>query len=210
MSTLVKDHDVVLFQGDSITDCGRNRDIAGDLGHGYPMMAASWFSALYPERRVTFINRGVSGDRVQNLKSRWQEDCIALKPDWVSILIGINDTWRRYDSNDATSAEDYAKDYRFILSSIKESLPDTKIIICEPFVLPSPADRKQWRADLDPKIQEAREIAREYNTIYIPLDGIFAKASTSAEPEYWAADGVHPTLPGHALIAQNWLRAIDA
>lgn len=205
---LIKDNSVVLFQGDSVTDCGRKKNIETDLGSGYPMMIASWFTSLYPEKKVKFLNRGISGNRVKDLKARWQEDCLDLKPDWVSILIGINDTWRRYDRNDATSAEKYASDYRFILSSIKENLPDTKIILCEPFVLPCPDDRKQWREDLDPKIQQVREIAREYNAIYIPLDGLFAQASASAEPKIWAADGVHPTLAGHAFIAQNWLRAV--
>lgn len=206
---LLKDGELVLFQGDSITDAGRNRNDINDLGLGYPMFIASWFSALYPDKNVRFINRGISGDRVRNLKARWQEDCLDLKPDWVSILIGINDCWRRYDSNDPTSVEAFESDYRYILDQVKEKL-NAKIILCEPFVLPTPEDRVQWREDLDPKIHVVRKLAREYGAIFIPLDGIMAQACARKEPAFWAADGVHPTPAGHALIAQAWLKAVGA
>src|SRR4051812_13548877 len=99
MTFQLKQGDKVLFQGDSITDCGRNREVATDLGKGYPLMVAAAFGAAYPEMGVTFINRGIGGNRVVDLQSRWQEDCIDLQPDWVSIYIGINDCWRRYDKN---------------------------------------------------------------------------------------------------------------
>src|SRR5690606_15681946 len=122
LSLLFQEGAVVLFQGDSITDCGRDRRSGDHLGWGYAMMAASWFSALYPERRVTFLNRGVSGDRTKDLVARWEEDCIALKPDWVSILIGINDTWRRYDSGDPTPLEEFERNYRRLLTEVKERL----------------------------------------------------------------------------------------
>lgn len=206
---LLKDGELVLFQGDSITDAGRNRNDINDLGFGYPMFIASWFSALYPDKNVRFINRGISGDRVRNLKARWQEDCLDLKPDWISILIGINDCWRRYDSNDPTSVEAFESDYRYILDQVKERL-NAKIILCEPFVLPTPEDRVQWREDLDPKIHVVRKLAREYGAIFIPLDGIMAQACARKEPAFWAADGVHPTPAGHALIAQAWLKAVGA
>lgn len=206
---LLKDGELVLFQGDSITDAGRNRNDINDLGLGYPMFIASWFSALYPDKNVRFINRGISGDRVRNLKARWQEDCLDLKPDWISILIGINDCWRRYDSNDPTSVEAFESDYRYILDQVKEKL-NAKIILCEPFVLPTPEDRVQWREDLDPKIHVVRKLAREYGAIFIPLDGIMAQACARKEPAFWAADGVHPTPAGHALIAQAWLKAVGA
>ena len=111
----IKDDSLVLFQGDSITDCGRDRNNPDDLGNGYPLLVASLFNALYPEKNVKFINRGISGNRVRNLKERWEEDCLALKPDYVSILIGINDCWRRYDNNDPTSSSDFERDYRYIL-----------------------------------------------------------------------------------------------
>lgn len=209
MSTIIKDNSIVLFQGDSITDCGRSRENDEELGAGYANMVAAWFSAAYPEKNVKFINRGISGNRVRDLVARWEEDCIKLKPSLVSILIGINDCWRRYDRNDPTSVEDFKAGYRKILTQIRENL-DAEILICEPFVLPYPEDRKQWREDLDPKIQAVRELAREFKTLYVPLDGLFAAACTQREPKFWAADGVHPTQAGHALIAQAWLKAVKA
>lgn len=209
MSVLIENNAVVLFQGDSITDAGqRNGDCAG-MGKGYAMMASSRFNARYPEKNATFLNRGISGNRVQDLVERWDKDCIELNPSWVSILVGINDTWRRYDCGEETPVEQYEKDYREILHKIKDNL-NARLIIMEPFVLPVPEDRTEWREDLDPKIQVCRKLAREYRALYVPLDGIFAAASMKRDPAFWVPDGVHPTLAGHALIAQAWLQAVKA
>ncbi|MFK7692032.1 SGNH/GDSL hydrolase family protein [Paenibacillus sp. HJGM_3] len=209
MGTRLKQGDVVLFQGDSITDAGRNREVGSDLGRGYAYLTAALFGAKYPEKQVQFLNRGISGNRVINLQERWQADCLDLKPTWVSIYIGINDTWRRYDRQDETSAEKFESGYRDILNRTKESL-DAKLVLIEPFVVPHPEDRKTWREDLDPKIQVVRELAREYGALLVPLDGLFAAASMRAEPKYWAPDGVHPSPAGHALIAEAWLKAVEA
>ncbi|MBN2451429.1 MAG: SGNH/GDSL hydrolase family protein [Lentisphaeria bacterium] len=199
----------VLFQGDSITDAGRSRDNDAELGRGYANLTAAWFSALFPELQVRFLNRGISGNRVRDLQARWQADCVDLRPDWVSIMIGINDTWRRYDRNDPTSAEDYAAGYRDILERTRQ-VTGAGLILLEPFVLPVPDDRRGWRVDLDPKIAAVRELAREFDALYVPLDGLFAAASTRRQPAFWAADGVHPTQAGHALIARAWLRTVGA
>lgn len=207
--SLIEQGAVVVFQGDSITDAGRNRKQPRDMGRGYAMMAAAFFSAQYPERRVTFYNRGISGNRVKDLEQRWDEDCLDLKPHWVSILIGINDCWRRYDSNDPTTTEAYAAGYRRLLERTREKV-GARLIVMEPFVLPVPEDRKEWREDLDPKIHAARQLAREFDAIYVPLDGMFAAAAARREPAYWAYDGVHPSPAGHALIAGAWLRAVEA
>lgn len=198
---------VVLFQGDSITGAGRNNTDLNGLGTGYVMMAAGWFSAMYPEKKVKFLNRGVSGNRVKDLKNRWVEDCLDLKPTWVSILIGLNDCWRRFDRNDPTFIEDFEADYRYLLTRLQHKI-NANIILCEPFVLPYPEDRMQWRKDLDPKIHVVRKLAREFETLFVPLDGIFAQAATKREPSFWAHDGVHPSPAGHAVIAQQWLKAV--
>jgi len=209
MATLLDDNAVVLFQGDSITDCGRSRTDDTQLGDGYASMVAAWFAARYPCKRVRFLNRGISGNRVRDLAARWQEDCVVLRPTWVSIMIGINDVWRRYDHNDPTSLAAYEDGYHALVQQVVETL-QARVIILEPFVLPVPADRVAWREDLDPKIQAARRIACAFNALYIPLDGIFAAASAQREPAYWAGDGVHPSAAGHALIAQAWLRSVKA
>lgn len=209
MGTLMKDNDLVLFIGDSITDAGRIRNNGYDLGIGYAYMTAAQFMFRYPEKRVRFLNRGISGNRVVDLQVRWQADCIELKPTLVSIYIGINDTWRRYDSNDPTSVQQFRAGYRDILDRTQEQL-GAKLILIEPFVLPHPSDRVAFREDLDPKIQVVRELAREYRALLLPLDGLFAAASMRAEPSYWANDGVHPSPAGHSLIAKAWLEAVQA
>ncbi|MBN1247012.1 MAG: SGNH/GDSL hydrolase family protein [Anaerolineae bacterium] len=199
----------VLFQGDSITDAGRSRQDDNDLGRGYPAMVAAWFSALYPEKRVRFINRGISGNRAKDLRERWQRDCLDLHPTLVSILIGINDTWRRYDSGDPTPVEHYEAAYRAVLEVTRDTL-QAQIMILEPFSLPIPEDRAAWRADLDPKIAVTRMLAREFGATLVPLDGLFAAAAAQREMGFWLPDGVHPSAAGHALIAQAWLRAAGA
>ena len=207
--SLIEDGATVLFQGDSITDAGRDRQDSEHLGNGYAMMVAAWFQALYTEKAVHFLNRGIGGNRAVDLHNRWQADCLSLQPTWVSIMIGINDTWRRYDSGDPTSVQDYEAHYRPIVQDATTQL-QARLILCEPFVLPVPADRLQWREDLDPRIAVVRQLAREFHAILVQLDGIFAQASTQREPAFWAADGVHPSNAGHALIAQSWLRAVRA
>ena len=207
MEEIIGKGSVVLFQGDSITDAGRNRDNGADLGRGYALMTAALFSAKYPEKQVKFLNRGISGNRVKDLLARWDQDFIALKPDVVSIYIGINDTWRRYDRNDPTSVEQFAQTYRELLTRTKQEL-GARIVMVEPFVLPVPEDRKQWREDLDPKIQAVRELAREFGALLVPLDGLFAQASMRAPAGFWAPDGVHPSPAGHALIAKAWLETV--
>ena len=207
MRPIFSQGDVVLFQGDSITDFGRDRLDPANMGNGYAYIAASLFSARYPELGVTFLNRGVGGDRTGDMLLRWQKDCIALQPDWVSILIGINDTWRFFDSGMRTTAAEFAENLRAMLEDVR-TRTQASLILCEPFVLPVPEDRAAWREDLDPKIHIIRSLAREYGAIYVPFDGLFAQASTRQELAYWAADGVHPTPAGSALMAEAWLSAI--
>ncbi len=209
MPNLLEDGVTVLFQGDSITDADRARFYPDDLGRGYAQMAAGWFGARYPERRVRFLNRGVGGDRVADLLARWEADCLALRPDVLSILVGINDTWRAFDSGDPIPTATFEQTYRDLLTRTREALPQTRIILMEPFALPVPPVTDAWRVDLDPKIQVIRRLAQAFGCQFVALDGLFAQAATRREPAFWASDGVHPTPAGHALIAQAWLRAVD-
>jgi lysophospholipase L1-like esterase len=203
----IQDGAVVLFQGDSITDAGRSRENDALLGSGYASMLAAQIGARFPEHQIRFLNRGISGNRAADLELRWQKDCIDLKPDWVSIMIGINDTWRAFDRNDPTSTADYAASYRRILEQVRDQL-DARLILIEPFVLPHPEDRKRWRDDLNPRIDAVRILAQEFGAVLVPMDGIFAAACCRREPAFWAADGVHPSPAGHALIARSWLSAV--
>lgn len=209
MATPFKKNRKILFQGDSITDSGRKRDNPDSLGAGYAKLAAAWLMALYPELDLQFINRGIGGNRTQDLVKRWDRDCIDLQPDWLSIMIGINNTWRRYDRDDPTPVERFEEEYRTILDRTKRETR-ARIVLIEPFVLPHPEDRKTWREDLDPKIEVVNRLADEFGALRIPLDKIFAEACRRREPAYWAADGVHPTLAGHAFIAQTWIRYVES
>lgn len=209
----------ILFQGDSITDCSRSREqtlglYPAALGHGYAYMIASTLCARYPQLNLRFINRGVSGDRVRDLQARWDEDCIDLRPDWLSINIGINDTWRRYKDDpervDMTTVEAFEAGYRELIVRARRANPGLQLILVEPFVLPAPPDRLMWREDLDPKIAVVRALAREFSTLLVPLDGLMNAASTQVAPQYWAEDGVHPTPAGHKLIADAWMKAMGA
>lgn len=202
---LIGDNEVVLFQGDSITDCGRG--LRNELGYGYALMVAAQLGLKYPQKQTVFLNRGISGETSGDLLARWEKDCLALKPTIVSIYAGINDTWRRYRYNDQTSPQQFEATYRELLTQTKEKL-NAKLVLVEPFVLPYPEDRKHWREDLDPKINIVRELAREFQAVLVPLDGLFAQASTLAPSSYWTSDGVHPTPAGHALIAKAWLEAV--
>ena len=197
----------VLFQGDSITDAGRREPAYQPTGRGYASIVTRWLEARYPEMNLEFTNRGISGHRTRDLVNRWDADCIDLKPDLLSILVGINDTWRRYDSKDPTDVDSFEKNYETLLQRVKEAC-DPILVICEPFLLAHPPGIEVMREDLDPKIHVIRELARKYNAIYVPFDGAFASVSTRAHPSYWANDGVHPTLAGHAFMAQTWMECV--
>lgn len=209
MKSMFRDGQVVLFQGDSITDCGRCRTEHNSLGEGYAGLVAKLHQTLFPEIKVDFVNRGISGNRVKDLLARYDEDFKALQPDYLSILIGVNDTWRRYDNNDPTNAEEFENTYRILLDKIKKDMPACKVVMIEPFLMNSLPDRASWREDLDPKIHVIRKLAKEYADYYIPMDGIYAKYETE---EYsctdLAPDGVHPSHIGHRIIAEEYLKLL--
>lgn len=207
MKSRFQDGQVVLFQGDSITDCGRDRSDITSLGGGYADIIAKLYRTLFPEAGVTFINKGIGGNRVKDLLARYEEDFRSIQPDYLSILIGVNDTWRRYDNNDPTGSEEFESTYRELLTKLRRDLPDCKLVMIEPFLLNSLPDRAAWREDLDPKIHVVRKLAKEYADYYIPMDGIFAKAEVEEYTcEQLAQDGVHPSAIGHRMIAEEYLK----
>ncbi|WP_420111984.1 SGNH/GDSL hydrolase family protein [Pseudactinotalea sp.] len=193
----------ILLTGDSITDAGRDRSDLASRGSGY---AALIGEALANE---TVINTGISGNRVIDLQARWDEDVLAHAPAVLSIMIGINDTWRRYDSDDPTHAEAYATGYREIVARAQAAGVE-RIILIEPFLLPVTDEQWAWREDLDPKIQAVRRIAAELGTEYLATDGPLAQRAASLGPagaSSLAHDGVHPTPEGHQFLADLWLAA---
>ena len=199
--------DVILFTGDSITDCGRNLNDPQSLGGGYANMLAGKLGLDHPELNLCFRNTGVSGDRTGDLLDRWDADCIALKPDWVSILVGVNNTWRRYDSNDPTPDDAFESEYRTLLSMVNNET-SAGLIICSPFLVHTTDAVTRMREDLDPKIEIIRRLADEFDSVWVDLDAAFVAAQQRHIPSYWAGDGVHPSLAGHALIAETWFNIV--
>ncbi|MCR2807094.1 SGNH/GDSL hydrolase family protein [Paenibacillus soyae] len=199
----------VLFQGDSITDGGRgrNEDLNHILGHSYPYLIASRLANVHAEQRPRFINRGVSGDRVSDLYARWNEDAISLKPDVISILIGVNDAWRIMNRLPSGATDRFERAYRNLLQETKEVLPDAKLVLCEPFILQTGATADNW-SEWSSKLAEYREtvlaLSREFDTLHVPLQDAFDRAAERTDAAYWLWDGVHPTAAGHALIADEW------
>lgn len=165
------------------------------------MLTTAWLSALYPEYHMKFVNRGVGGDGIRDLKNRWKKDCLDLKPDLVSILVGVNDvTWR------GTSTESFEADYRSILEQTRQL--KCQIVLLEPFLLPLVEDFLELTKELNKKIEVIRKIANEFEIKVIPLNDIFLKACVKRDASFWSLDGAHPTLAGHALIAQSWIKGV--
>lgn len=201
---MLKNKTTVLFQGDSVTDAGRSRTSDELLGNGYPFHVRNLLDSEYPNLEITILNRGISGNRAVDLLARWDEDCLKLKPDYVSILIGVNDTWRRYDNNDPT-APDVFKDR---LKAIIEKTLDggcADILLLNPFLLDVNENVTAMREDLCFKQDAVAALAKEYNTKFLDLDKVFKEAAKERTPAFYAEDGVHPTQAGHLLIAKEWL-----
>ena len=195
----------IVFQGDSITDADRERPIGYGLGEGYPKYAAQLLRENSFGQEFELINMGNGGDRTCDLLARWQTDCIDLQPDILSILVGVNDTWRRYDSNDPTTVEEYERNYRRLLEDARAHTK-AKIIMLEPFLVDRP--EKPFREDLDPKIDATRRLARLYADVFVPLDGMMAAACLKTDPNELSVDGVHPGPAGARLIARAYVDAL--
>lgn len=197
---------VIVFQGDSITDANRGFEPEG-LGQGYARMCIRALEALFPDYSLTCYNRGISGNRIPDLVGRWDEDCIDLKPDLVSILIGVNDTWHSHGIGfGGTSNEEFEKGYREILEKTKKA--GAKIIMIEPFALHHAVFAEDWRdGDFNHKIMITRKLAAEYADAFLPMDGIYYENALKYKPDQISEDGVHPTALGHRILAEEWLKA---
>lgn len=193
----------ILFQGDSVTDAGRNYSDPDDLGPGYPKYAAERLVELFPGKEFVFFNRGISGNRSSQLLARLQRDALDLKPDLVTILIGVNDSWHRYDPvHICTSKTAFRNNLKSILAQIKAT--GAKIVLLEPFCHQTPCI-PNFRDDLNGKISVCRELAREYADAYIPLDGLLAANDAVNAYDQLTNDGVHPNEEG-----RKWLGTLLA
>lgn len=196
----------ILFQGDSITDAGRDRSDSHNLGDGYPKYAAEFIKKAHPETEFEFINLGISGNQTKDLVERLEADFIDIQPDIVSILIGINDVWHHADDKSWIDGDVFENRYRTVLTAIKEKT-NAKIMMIEPFLIPVP-DKEFFREDLGPKIEIIRKLAREFADVYMPADGLLAAAFIGKVPTDFAADGVHPTAFGAEFLGEKYCEYI--
>ena len=196
----------ILFQGDSITDAGRGRNDE-TLGYGYPVMVAGDLGFAEPGQH-TFLNRGISGNRVVDIYSRIKSDIWNLEPDVMSLLIGVNDVWHEVDWHNGVEADRFEKVYRMLLEDTREACPDLKIMLMEPFVLPGVATTPHmdfFRTEVGKRAEITGRLAREYQVAFVPLQDRLNEACKLAPADYWLVDGVHPTTAGHRLVANAWL-----
>ena len=212
--TRIGSGNTILFQGDSITDAGRKRDDNSSnnpwaLGSGYSVLAAASLLEKHASLDLKIYNKGVSGNKVYQLAERWDSDCLNIKPDILSILIGVNDIWHKLNGQYNGTVEIYRKDYIALLERTKKALPDIKLIICEPFAVPGvKAVDDKWYPEFYDYQKAAKEIADQFDAIFIPFQKIFDEAQKHAPGVYWTGDGVHPSLAGAQLMASAWLQAI--
>ena len=203
----------ILFQGDSVTDAGRIRDNESSMGGGYALLIKASLGHEAPGK-YEFVNRGISGNRIVDIYARIRNDIINLKPDVMSILIGVNDVWHEfYESPNGVNQDKYYKIYDMLIEEIKEALPDIKIMIMEPFVLKASATEENWdcfNTEVKKRAEKAREIAQKYNLPFIALQDGFDKLSENIEGNYWLRDGVHPTIMGHEYIKNEWIKTFKA
>ena len=201
----------ILFQGDSITDAGRSRDNDLERGIGYPTLVSAELGLKYPGE-YKFINKGISGNRIVDLYARIKCDFINLKPDYLTILIGINDVWHEVGSRNGVDNKKFFKVYCDLIEEIKTMLPDIEIFILEPFVLKGAATQKDWNVfskETLMRAESAKAVAEKFGLTFIPLQEKFDEAEKKAEASYWLSDGVHPTAAGHEIIANEVVKALE-
>ena len=209
----------ILFQGDSITDCGWDRNNSSSLGQGYAQLVAAELGFEFPGE-YTFYNRGISGNRIVDLYARIKADIINLRPDYMSILIGVNDVWHEIMRNNGVDAEKFEKIYSMLLEEILQALPDLKLLLIAPYVVKGsstdntaddPTRFQVFREEVDKRIAAVEKIGKKFHLPVLHLQEKFDEhIAQNNNASYWVRDGVHPTLYGHELIAREWLGAFRA
>ena len=211
--TLKKDS-VILFQGDSITDCGRKKESItcnniDQLGLGYALFTASSLLSKHAGMQPKIYNRGISGNKVFQLRERWEIDALSFMPDVISILIGVNDYWHTLSSGYKGTVQIYENDLRNLLKYTKEKLPKVQFVLCEPFALTggSAITDGAWFPMFHEYRVSLKKLATEFDSVFVPFQSAFDEAVKIAPATYWSADGVHPDLPGRQLMAEVWMKA---
>lgn len=197
----------ILFQGDSVTDAGRDRSDPHNLGNGYPLYAAKEISEKYKDASFEFINLGISGNQTKELVERCQSDFVDIQPDIVSILVGVNDAWQYCEKMMRLSNDVFESRYRYVLDEIKAKTR-AKLMMIEPFMVPK-AENQLIREDLVQKIEVIRKLAREYADVYLPTDGLLQSAFIHDDPFSYSADGVHPSPKGAEFIGKLYAEYVS-
>ncbi len=200
-------NDRILFQGDSITHAFRKPEEVGSsyrLGAGWAMMLAAQLQAEHPELHLEFDNRGECGHGIDNLLKRWDADCLQLAPTVLSLLVGVNDTYHTMKLGKPMSPAHFRKSYSRLLDATRQALPDIRLILVEPFLLEVGDVKATWIDDLRGRQAVVRELAADFQAIFVPLQTTFEQAAADTGPAYWLFDGIHPNAPGQWLIMQNW------
>ena len=203
----------ILFQGDSITDGnrGRNNDPNHIMGHGYAFSIASRLGADFPDRNLRFINKGISGNTIIDLASRWQQDTLDLQPDVISILVGVNDVYFKLKESKSTPAYSFEAEYRKLLEMTRDRLPGVLLVLGEPFILPVGMVKEKlslWNDEINQAQLVSKKLADEFDAVYINYQNVFLSACKNTAAEYWIWDGIHPTVPGHELMARAWIENV--
>jgi len=199
----------ILFQGDSITDVGRQREEATEMGRGYPLFISAHMGFEHPGE-YAFLNRGVSGDRIVDVYARIKIDIINLKPDVMSLLIGINDVWSEISRQNGVGAEKFERLYDMLLTEVRQALPDIRLLLLEPFVLKGTATEAAFdtfKKETPLRSAAVKRLAKKHGAVFVPLQAAFDEAAGKAPPDVWLWDGVHPTSAGHEIIKREWLKA---
>jgi len=205
----------ILFQGDSITDSGRSRgnyypNQGKGLGGGYVYQVAADILGTNPGAEIAIYNRGISGNKVYQLAERWEDDCLQLKPDVLSLLIGVNDFWHTLTNNYPGTADSFETDLRDLLTRTRNSYPDIKIMMAEPFtVTGGTAISDAWYPEFHKYQKAVKKISEEQNAVFLPLQALFSEALKAAPVSFWCPDGVHPSIAGSYLMKQVWMEALE-
>ena len=208
----------ILFQGDSITDCGRSREVLTDVGNGYPYLVRAHYGLERPGQ-FEIMNRGVSGNRSVDVYARIKADIINLKPDYLSILMGVNDVWHELAIGNGVATPKFEKIYTMLIEEVLEELPDVKLMILEPYALPGAATEGTledgrdkytvFRKETEEKAAACRRVAEKFGIPFVPLQAKLDEMQVSYGTESVSGDGVHPNVTGHLLIARAWMEAFE-
>jgi len=208
---MLQPHDRILFIGDSVTNAFRmpqEVSSAYQLGAGYTLLVAAHYQLGRPADGLQFFNRGISGNGVKDLENRWQDDCLALEPTVVSILIGVNETICSFKGYSHLNDDQYEDCLNALVTSTKAALLGVRLVLCEPFLTPTGSVTSEWVADIAGRGAAVRRVAAAHGAVCVPLQQPFAEACALAPPEYWAFDGIHPTAAGFGIIARQWIQAV--